>query len=415
LDAAVKEVDGAATRAGPRVRVAVVALLLVPALLLTRAVRAGDTGGPGQEREQRLNERRRESITRGCRWIASRQRDDGSFGDDKGLLAISALSTLALMSDGSAIGRGPYGDHVRKGVEYLVRLVESNRSNADHLPEGYFHAPNDNSSQMHGQGFATLTLASALASASTKDGLARRIREVVRLAVQCAQTSQTSTGGWGYKPTPTTEHEGSVTVTIAQGLRAARDAGIHVNDEVVRRGINYLVLSQKRLPGNPESGSFKYSVAQDRSTYALTAAAISSFYLLGVYGKTPDHPDMPDRILDAVAYMKRQLRVQMRSQEWFYYGHFYAAWAAWQMDGEKPLPDGGDAWTDGPTDPDIERTTQFWGPWHAKVYPVLIDSQLADGHWHDALDRFAFGDLLPTAFAVLTLAIPDEQLPIFQR
>ena len=118
---------------------------------------------------------------------------------------------------------------------------------------------------------------------------------------------------------------------------------------------------------------------------------------------------------DAVAYLKRQLRIQMRSQEWFFYGHFYAAWAAWQLDGEKPLPDGGDAWTDGPTDPDIERTKQFWGPWHAKVYPVLIDAQLADGHWHDPVDRFAFGDVLPTAFAVLTLAIPDERIPVFQR
>ena len=39
----------------------------------------------------------------------------------------------------------------------------------------------------------------------------------------------------------------------------------------------------------------------------------------------------------------------------------------------------------------------------------------SDGSWEDDVDRFNFGDLLPTTFAVLTLAIPDEVLPIFQR
>jgi hypothetical protein len=87
----------------------------------------------------------------------------------------------------------------------------------------------------------------------------------------------------------------------------------------------------------------------------------------------------------------------VRRPEWFYYGNFYAAWAAWQLDGDDGPPDG------------------LWSTWRAKVLPVLLRQQRSDGSWNDDTDKFGFGDVLPTAFAVLTLAIPDELIPIFQR
>lgn len=400
---------GTGSRRGRRL----VLCAVLPGLLFatTFSARAEDRPSPRLEQEQRLNSLRRKAIEAGCDWIATRQNQDGSFGDNKACVAFTALSTLALMSAGSGVARGPHGESVRKGIDFLVKLVEKPPRTDAVLPKGYFHTPQDNNSKMHGQGYATLALASALSSADTEFG--RRIRDVLRLAVACAEDSQTGTGGWGYDPSSGVEHEGSVTVTVAQGLRAARDAGIRVNVEVVRKGLRYLAMSQKRLgKGNDEDGSFKYSLAQERSTYALTAAAVSSFYLFGEYG---GDEESTKRIEDAIAYLRRKLRAQMKSQEWFFYGHFYAAWAAWQHDGQKPLPEEGQRWGGEPLDSDIERTAQFWGPWHAKVYPFLLRMQRADGHWMDEYDKFAFGDLLPTAFAVLTLAIPDEALPIFQR
>jgi hypothetical protein len=310
---------------------------------------------------------------------------------------------LALMSSGSGYGRGPHGGAVRDGVTYLVRLVEQPPEKGQ--PVGYFRAPQDNDSRMHGQGFATLALASALSSADAD--AAASVRRQLQKAVDCAQNSQTATGGWGYDPTRSQEHEGSVTVTIVQGLRAAHDAGLRVDDEVVKRGLGYLRQSQK------PDGSFKYSIQQDRSTYALTGAAISSFYLLGEYGLPGSRDER--RIEDGVRYLKQSLSHHMRQREWFYYGHFYTAWAAWQRDGSIGYSSDSVGWTDDPSDDDIVRVKPFWGPWHAKVYPVMVGMQRTDGSWTDADDKFKFGDLLPTAFAVLTLAIPDELLPVFQR
>jgi hypothetical protein len=379
---------------------------------------AGDRSTWRPEHERALNVERRAAIRRGCDYLASRQHAEGSFGDNKALVAFTSLSALALMAEGSTLGsggpenaRGPHGKIVAKAVEWLLKLVEEPTQTRD---VGYFYFPQDLSSKMHGQGYATLALASALGSADEKTGA--RIKAVLRKAVTCAETSQTGTGGWGYYPDPAQEHEGSVTVTIAQGLRAANYAGVKVSRDTVVRGLDYLRRSQKRYPAGSSNsawdGSFKYSITTERSTYALTAAAISSFFLFGEYGSRPEDKDA---IARAIAFLKRHLPTQMKSREWHFYGHFYAAWAAWQKDGDKPEPGPGETWGADPKSNDIERTDRFWGPWHAKVYPDLLRTQREDGSWEDPNDDYKFGDLLPTAFAVLTLAIPDEMIPVFQR
>ena len=383
--------------------------MVVPALGLGRSF-AGERRGVATEAELRLDVERKKGIKLGCAWLAAHKNGDGSFGDAKAIVAFTALSALALMSDGSSINRGPYGEQVRMAIDFLVKLVETPARHD--VPDGFFARPNDISSKMHGQGYATLALASAIGSADEE--FAKRIRAVLVKAVRVCEDSQTGTGGWGYSPMAATEHEGSVTVTIAQGLRAARDAGIKVNGAKIRYGLRYLDKSQKNLPGQEEDGSFKYSLMQEKSSYALTSAAISAYALFGEYGSTVEERD---RITRGINFIKRRLPRVIRDHEWLYYGNFYAAWAAWQKDGDQPDPLPGQSYGIDPTSRDIERTTQFWGPWHSKVYPYILSLQRADGHWNEEVDedKFNFGELLPTAFAVLTLAIPDELVPIFQR
>lgn len=381
----------------PRRRRAGLALALAVAALPLRPSQAGDPPDRASTRETSLTTERRAAIRRGCDWLASHANPSGTFSVDKAPVAVTSLVTLAFLTAGSGVGRGPHGEHVAKSVDWLVKLVEEASKTAR---DGYLWQSGDADSRMHGHGYAMLTLASALTSAD--EHLAERIRRVLRRAVRCAEASQTPTGGWGYNPTPSQDHEGSVTVTVAQGLRAAHDAGIRVNSDVVAAGLRYLRQSQK------SDGSFKYSIQQDRSTYALTAAAISSFMLLGRYAS--DARDGDDvRIADGVRYLKRSVHDVLVRPEWAFYGHFYAAWAAWQQDGNDPTDEGV---ARGRIDPDGKR---FWGPWHGLVYRSLLDQQRTDGSWHDEDDRFRFPDELPTAFAVLTLAIPDETLPIFQR
>jgi hypothetical protein len=364
------------------------------AALAPAALARDDEATPEAREERRLEEARREAIRRGCVYLAGEdgkpgeQRRDGGFGEtDQGVVALTALSVLALMADGSTDGRGPYGEAIGKGLDFLMRLVRERTGNVSWHP-GYFYHSSDKSSRMHGQGYATLALATALGTSTGKRY--QEIRGVLEKAVACIEQAQTVTGGFGYDPVPTGDHEGSVTVTVAQGLRAARDAGLVVDPNVVQHGLRYLKRSQK------SDGSFKYSLYVDRSSYALTAAALSSFFLYGRYLDLPG-----ERVIEkGMRYMLEQTRVVLRTHRWYYYGHFYAAWTCWQKDG--------DEW-----DP---RSGGSWARWHRLVYPDLLSKQrAADGGWSDDVDQFQFGDVLPTAFAVLTLAIPDEVLPIFQR
>jgi hypothetical protein len=350
---------------------------------------------PSSEDRNR-RQRRRDALQRGCAYLAAAKlrRPDGGFGDDKAVVALTALTVLALQAGGSGYGRGPYGESVQRGIEFLLKLVETPDASGTFRPEGYFYHPADTDSRMHGQGYASLALATALGSAPGET--ATRLRAAVTKAVRCMERSQTATGGYGYDPSPDSNHEGSVTVCVAQALRAARDAGILVSHKTVLRGLDYLRRSQITSDG-PDDGGFRYMEGHSKHSYALTAAAISSFFLFGRY------KDEPTRIIErGMRYMWNQLDRGTADEEWYYYGHFYGAWAFWQRDG-------GD-WTAG-------TAGTWWGKWAAKVIPELIqERQRTDGSWDDARSgRFAYGSVLATAFAVLTLSIPDEALPIFQR
>jgi hypothetical protein len=378
---------------GPR-QVTTLGLLALVLLGAAALLRGAPSAAAGDERRSAptYEHERREAIRKGCAWIAAKQNKDGGFGEDKAIVALTALSVLALMSDGSTDGRGPYGKEVHLGVEFLLRLVEESRVGRPPNEDGYFEHAQDFNSKMHGQGYATLALASVVGTSDAKQ--TARIRRVLERAVRCIERAQTPTGGFGYDPVPNREHEGSVTVTVAQGLRAARDAGILVNAKVANDGLFYLKRSQRSDPGDYD-GSFRYSLHQDRTSYALTAAALSSFFLYGSY--TDDKERTISRGLNFL--MGKGLEDAQRRREWWYYGNFYAAWACWQKDGDR--------WDAAPD--------AYWGRWHRVVYPRLFDDQRQDGSWDDPSDRFNFGPLLPTTFAVLTLAIPDEVLPIFQR
>lgn len=339
---------------------------------------------------------RRQRIARACKWLASRQNDDGSFGQEsRVIIATTSMGLLALMASGSSDGRGPYGGHIRRGINYLLRLIDEKADESD-WPPGYFETAGDTTSRMHGQGFATLALATALGTStptgrvasSNRGARQRRIRKVLKLAVDCCIEGQTPTGGYGYRPTADADHEGSVTVAIAQALRAARDVGIVVPVSVVENGLRYLRNSQK------EDGSFKYSTRQDTSTYELTAAALSTFFLFGRY-----EDDADTRISDAIRAMRRFIDQTGPDRRWYYYGHFYGAWACWQKDGT-----------------DWHPTRSLWGWWQERVYPHLYDRQTSVGSFDPKPGRYTnYGPELSTAFAILTMAIPDEALPIFQR
>ncbi|MHC4957057.1 MAG: prenyltransferase/squalene oxidase repeat-containing protein [Planctomycetota bacterium] len=335
---------------------------------------------PAQERETPVPRRdlgRGRAINRGLDYLAREQRRDGSWGEDNGVVGISSLALLAFMAGGHQENRGPHGDVIHKGIGYLLKRSLVRRTAGK--PTGYIWTQGDADSRMHGHGYATQALVLAYGAAGLGKGRAAELKEKIQRAVRVIEESQTVTGGWGYEPQDSSFHEGSVTVTVCQALRLARDAGFVVDREVIERGLKYLYKSQKG------DGSFKYRLTSDNSTEALTAAAITAMHGFGEYYGKP--------IRDGLEFLYTGYR-RPSQIAWTFYSNYYAAQAFHRAGG------------------------RYWRRWETRVIPFILSHQAADGSWDDieigntrAHHRKAFA----TAFAVLALAVPDGYLPTFQR
>ena len=384
----------------PRSIAAIPVVMLFLALSLARGEERETlpTRAPGPESgrtsvalKNDITENQIKAIQRGLAYLATRQTGnrDGSFNENPHAnVAVTSLALLAYMANGNNLSRGRYQDVVQKAVRYLLESVRTEEVPGDRYRRGYIHRETDPQSRMHGHGFATMALALAYGSLDRDSGIDRRTYRLrLASAIRCVEESQDDSGGWGYLPVPTM-HEGSVTVTQVWALRAARDAGFKVSRTVIDKAIRYLEASY-----DPETGGFCYSLDQrGQQTYALTAAALSTLFGLGEYGRR-------GMIGQGIKYLKRRVGTNFnRRPQWFHYGSFYAAQALWQA-----------AATD--------WAGNYWREWWPKIRNQLVMGQNPNGAWEPPSGGGTWGvhKAYSTAMSVLILTVPLEILPIYQR
>jgi hypothetical protein len=305
------------------------------------------------------------AIDAGLNFLAVRQHADGSFGSGsvyRRNVAVSALGGMAFLSAGHTPGRGRYGEHVTRTVEFLLTSAE---------PSGYIirvdsaaHGP------MYGHGFATLFLAEVYGMSPRED-----VRTALKSAVQLIVNSQNKEGGWRYDPDG---RDADISVTVCQmmALRAARNSGIAVPKATVDHCLDYVRSSQNI------DGGYRYQAnGQVRSAFPRSAAAIVALNSAGIYeGRDIER---------AVHYIQRYQPAGdlLKYEPHYYYGHYYAVQAMWHA--------GGAAWEN----------------WFPAIRDELLARQLPDGSWPDSLVNNEYA----TAMACLILQMPNNYLPIFQR
>jgi len=308
-----------------------------------------------------------QAIERGLAWLARRQvqsgRDEGAFGHGgyQGGVAVASLGGLAFMASGSAPAQGPYGRAIDRCVRYVASCVQES---------GYIAVPGTGQDNMYGHGFGMLFLSQAYGmSARPEDDrqLGEQLRSAVRLTCQC----QNAEGGWRYQPVRS-DADLSVTISQIMGLRAARDAGIHVPDDVRTRCIDYVKRSQNR------DGGFRYQLEGGQSTFPLTAAGVVSLYSAGIYEG--------ESVTKALAWLMSHLPGRRPSNtSYFYYGHYYAVQAMWHAGGD------------------------YFQRWFPAIRDLLLGRQAPDGSWPDQEVCPEFG----TAMTLIILQMPNNFVPIF--
>ena len=312
------------------------------------------------------------AVKRGLDYLAKIQSRRGHVGT-QAPLAFTALAGLAWMAGGSTPTRGPYASNVMNALKFVLSC---GRGSTGYLNEGAGRMAGG--SGMHGHGYALLFLAELYGMCGDLDSASdESVKEAIVRGVAVTEKAQHSSGGWTYDPRPE-GHEGSVTVTQVQALRAARNIGVNVNQKVIDRGISYIRKSTNA------DGTIMYMLGQgSHATYPLTAAGACVYAYFGLY----DDP-LGQKCMKALFEFVMGKRPGQNPQ-FDSYASFYAGQACFFMKRKEP---------------------KYWIEGYAKLRKQILAGQSKNGSWVTDGYEGAFG----TPCATLVLQIPYRILPIFQ-
>lgn len=322
------------------------------AVLTSLMTVATDAAPTPRDHQPRLDERTKQSIDRALRYLKAQQNGDGSWGNT----AITSFALLAFMANGNVPNQGLYGPEVAKGIRYLMACTRD---------DGYLVGPRGGNMYCHGM--ATLALSQAYGMSGDEE-----VKKVLKKAIDLIVRTQNAEGGWRYDPAPTGA-DISVTIMQVMALRGAKDSGLQVSDEVMRRALSYINRCR-----DASSGGYRYQPYSSGPGYARTAAGVCVLQLCGQYEAK--------EINAAVEYLKRV----GDDRQHYWYGHYYAAHALHQV--------GGKTWED----------------YYKRMRDTLLSKQRPGGEWYDRMEQ-QYGPVYQTAIAVLILSVPTHYLPIYQR
>jgi len=315
-----------------------------------------------------------ETIRQGLDWLAYTQHRLGHWSaDGRYPTAMTALSGMAMLCEGSTTTQGRYADNLRRAVDYLVRQSR---------PNGLIGDPFRDDRYTYGHGFSMLFLSQVLGEEEDVDRREQLI-DVLSRAVVFTGRAQTQAGGWGYVSAADGHgfDEGSTTITQVQGLRSCRNAGIVVPSEIVDKAVKY--IHDCTLP----SGGVQYSSKGGGGRPAITAAAIACLYNAGEYDD------------DFVPRMMKYCETHFGSGgeggfgHW-HYAHFYYAQVMYR--------EGDETWQNY-RDPIVQK--------------ILREAQRVDlGNSQGVFwDQGYIGRVYTTTLNLIILQLDRASLPIYQR
>jgi len=346
-------------------------------------------------------EKFRATVAKGLEYLVKQQQKDGHWGanGDTYPVSMTALASMALLMEGSTVRDGKYATNIRLAADWLMdRSMKGNQrdgliGNPDH--------PTEAGRYMYGHGFSLLFLASVYGDEEDRDRR-ERLKDILTRAVKYTANAQSTQGGWYYtsKQEGHDQDEGSVTVTQVQALRAARNAGIPVPKDVIRKAQDYLKNSTTERGGVIYSlgrGGFRAQAGGERP--ALTAAAISCGFGAGDYKS--------ELVKKWFKYCQTVIPVGLGGVRLGHdeYTHYYYSQSLYVL--------GDEGW--GKLFPGTPRDQWVtWSKYREGMFDHLQRTQNGDGSWPSG-GGFSVGPVYSTAVYCTILQLDKGTLPIYQR
>jgi hypothetical protein len=300
----------------------------------------------------KIDDKTKAAIDKALEYLKTQQKRDGSWGNT----AITSFALLAFMANGHLPNQGLYGPEVAKGVRNLLAAAHD---------DGYLVGSYGGNMYCHGM--AALALSQVFGMTGDEE-----VKKVLKRAIDLIVKTQNTEGGWRYEPAPTGA-DISVTIMQVMALRGAKDSGLHVPDETMKKAVAYINRCHE-----PRTGGYRYQPYSAGAGYARTAAGVCVLQLCGEYEAK--------QIAGAVEFLVKQ----GDDYQHYWYGHYYAAHAFHQLGGKK------------------------WEEYYDRMKRRLLATQKPTGEWQERQEAHV-GPQYQTAIAVLILSVPADFLPIYQR
>lgn len=289
---------------------------------------------------------------KGLQFLARTQNEKGAWNDSVGSEAgVVGLCVAAFLAHGEDPANGPYAKNICSGIDYI--LSQQNENN------GYI------GSSMYNHAFAAKALAESYGAVDNP-----KIAPALKKAIEMILSSQRKNhfGAWRYTPD---SRDADTTCTGCQmvTLFAARNAGLGIPEDAIRKGLAYLANNRN------SDGSYGYtSAAGGKPT--LTAIGMLCLAL----AKDQDSKGYQA----SLEYLKKNL--DYRDRYYPYYYEYYMSQALFHAD---------------------EAT---WKEWNARNIRYLSTIQGSDGSFPGNQ-----GPSFSTAGALLSLALNYRYLPIYEK
>lgn len=290
--------------------------------------------------------------TRGLRYLASSQKEDGSWdhrvGTEPGVVG---LAVMAFLAHGEDPNHGPYAENINRGIDFIIKQQKTSN--------GYLGG------SMYSHGFATLALAEAYGM-HQDTRIAPTLEKAVNLILSAQKRNPKN--GWRYSPDATTS-DTSVAGCQIVALYAAQNAGVPVPSTALEKANKYM----RRCRGR--DGGYGYqSTMGDRPT--LTA--------IGLLCESLAKQHQTKGYKASTKYLTQKLN--HRERHYAYYFEYYMAQALFHSDEE------------------------VWQKWNEKNTRYLSTIQGTNGSFPGNN-----GEAFSTAAALLSLALNYRLLPIYEK
>lgn len=318
----------------------------------------------------------RDSVTRGLKWLAEQQKDDGSWDGGSSCTAtyVTSRAGLALLMEGSTPSTGKYAPQLARAVAFFERRAEKDGRllGAD---------PNEVGQSLWLHADALLFLACA-AEADGDTPRARKMAPIIDAGIAYALAAQTESGGWGMNaPSPTQRASAQGTAVMLRTLSAAQKCGFKVPRTALAGARAYL----DREPPGRDRFTAAHVVGSALSTGGTNGPGATG--LAEWVART--HPKEFSLLLSALDYSNLETVL--------------AICRAVGMLGE-----GGHRRLD-PTAPDAQLVR--WSGYRTKAFPAVVAAQTREGNWPDP----SGSPVVATASALTILQIDNGYLPAFTR